>query len=214
MCFSAQASFVASGGLAVIGTASLLSAKKENKILAFIPLLFAVQQFFEGIQWIYLNNGSISLIAGYGFLFFAFVVWPIYSPVAVYILDKEKRDVMKWFVFLGIAVSMYFLVIIMTQAPVIQELKSCINYNFNFPLKDLVASGYLLVTLAPLIISSRQIFRIFGAVITVLAIISWLFFTIDFTSVWCFFAAIVSSMFFVYIIYDQNKKAPKNQDFN
>ncbi len=209
MCFSAQASFIASGGLAVIGVASLASAKKENKILAIIPLLFAVQQFFEGIQWIYLNNGSISLIAGYGFLFFAFVVWPIYSPVAVYILDKEKRDVMKWFVFLGIAISMYFLVIIMTQAPVIQELKSCINYNFNFPLKDLVASGYLLTTLLPLIISSRQIFRIFGAIITVLAIISWLFFTIDFTSVWCFFAAIVSSMFFVYIIYDQNKVSSK-----
>ena len=74
MCFSAPASFIASGGLAVLGGVSFVTAKKEDKILAAIPILFAIQQFCEGIQWIYLNSGSSSLIAGYLFLFFAFIL--------------------------------------------------------------------------------------------------------------------------------------------
>ena len=68
MCFSAPASFIASGGLVAIGGVSLVAANKEDKILAAIPFLFGVQQFFEGIQWLYLNSGSSSLLAGYGFL--------------------------------------------------------------------------------------------------------------------------------------------------
>lgn len=72
MCFSAEASFIASGGLAVIGGVSLVMAKKEDKLLAVIPLLFSVQQAFEGVQWLYLDSGSSSLLAGYGFLLLLF----------------------------------------------------------------------------------------------------------------------------------------------
>ena len=88
MCFSASASFAASGGLAVLGGASLAIAKKENKLLALVPLMFAVQQGFEGIQWLYLQANTTSMIVGYGFVFFAFLVWPIYVPTFVFIDDK------------------------------------------------------------------------------------------------------------------------------
>jgi hypothetical protein len=99
MCFSAPASLIASGGLVVIGGASLAIAKKEEKILAAIPFLFGIQQAFEGIQWLHLNVGPPSLFAGYGFLFFAFLVWPVYVPAMVFVLDKKTRAVTKWFIF-------------------------------------------------------------------------------------------------------------------
>ncbi len=198
MCFSAPASFVAGGGLAVLGGASLV-AKKEDKILAAIPLLFSVQQFFEGIQWLYLNHGSSSLFAGYGFLFFTFIVWPIYSPAVVFLLDKKRRKLLKWFVFLGIGVAAYFLVLFFTQSLAIQELRACISYHFNLPLKNFIVLAYFTAILGPLLVSSLKFFKWFGIIITILAIIAWLFFALTFTSVWCFFAAIVSSMFFVYI---------------
>ena len=198
MCFSAPASFVASGGLAVLGGASL-AAKKEDRILAAIPILFGIQQAFEGIQWLYLNKDASSLFAGYGFLFFAFIVWPIYAPSVVFALDKKRRKILKWFMFLGIGVAIYSFILLLTQSLTIQQRSSCINYTFNFPLHGLVTIAYFAAVFVPMLISSRKTFRWFGIVIALLAIISWIFFAVAFTSVWCFFAAIVSSMFFVYI---------------
>ena len=68
MCFSASASFIASGGLAALGGVSFVSAKKKDKVLAVIPIMFSIQQFCEGIQWLYLNSGSSSPVFGYLFL--------------------------------------------------------------------------------------------------------------------------------------------------
>jgi hypothetical protein len=201
MCFSAPASFISSGGLAVLGGASLVIAKKEDKILAAIPFLFGIQQAFEGIQWLYINAGSTSLAAGYAFLFFAFIVWPIYVPTFVYILDKEKRSVLKWFIFLGIAVALYFLYILFSQSLEIHRINACISYDFHFPLKKLINAAYLLVAFGSLFVSSKPIFRWFGSFIAISALIAWLFFALTFASVWCFFAAITSAMFFFYILY-------------
>ena len=94
MCFSAGASFVASGGLAIVGVASLKVAKKEERIIALIPLAFALQQAIEGVQWLSLQSGCPSLPLGYGFLFFAFIFWPVYVPLTVYLLDKKKRKIL------------------------------------------------------------------------------------------------------------------------
>lgn len=199
MCFSAPASFVASGGLILLSGASFLIAKKEDKFLATIPLLFGIQQALEGIQWLYLNTGSSSLLVGYGYLFFAFIVWPIYVPVFVYILDRKKREILKWFIFLGIAVALYFLERSLTQSLAIHEIGSHVSYTFDYPSNFLAKIAYALAVFVPLLISRNKTFKWFGIVIAILALISWFFFAVTFTSVWCFFAAIVSSMFFVYL---------------
>ncbi len=201
MCFSATASFVASGALATLGGVSFVSAKKKDKILAIIPILFCIQQFCEGIQWLYLNSGSSSLIAGYFFLSFAFILWPAYVPIAVFLLDKKERKILGWFVFAGITVALYFLVIFMIGPLDIHKVNSCVSYNFNFPFHNFVVLAYLLAIVGSLCISSLNFFRYFGIVVGFLGLVAWLFFALTFTSVWCFFAAIVSLMFFFYIKY-------------
>jgi hypothetical protein len=209
MCFSAPASFIASGGLAVIGGASFVVAKKEDKVLAAIPILFAVQQFFEGIQWIHLNAGSSSPTAAYIFLFFAYIVWPIYVPACVYVLDKERRKIIQWFLLLGVVVAIYSFIALALQSLEIHKLNACIAYTFTIPFSSFFDIAYLLAVFVPLLVSSREIFRWFGVVVAFLAIISWLFFAFAFTSVWCFFAAIVSSIFFVYISVKDRYKIKK-----
>jgi len=208
MCFSAPASFIASGGLIALGGASFTIAKKEDKILAAIPFLFGIQQGIEGFQWLYLNSGTSSLPLGYSFLFFALMVWPIYVPTSVFILDKKRRSTLKWFIFLGIAVALYFSELLLTRPLVIHKLKACVNYGFYNPYQYIVMAIYLLAIFGPLFVSDYKIFKWFGIIAAFLAIITELFFTMNFTSVWCFFAAIVSSMFFVYI--KHNKSDQKN----
>ena len=205
MCFSAPASFVTSGGLAALGGASLVIAKKEDKIIALIPLLFSIQQFFEGVQWLHLYAGSTSLLAGYGFLFFAFIVWPVYVPTFVYMLDEKRRKVLRWFIFLGMLIALYFVWIFASQSLSISRLHACISYGFNVPFNLPATMLYVTTILGPLFISSKKIFNMFGVIASIAAIIAWLFFTFAFTSVWCFFAAIVSSLFFFYIL-QENKR--------
>ncbi|MBI2415948.1 MAG: hypothetical protein HYV33_04815 [Candidatus Kerfeldbacteria bacterium] len=84
MCFSATASFVTSGALAITGSATL--AKKPTRQLrwlAVIPLLFALQQTIEGLQWLAPKPSVLSTVLGYAFLLFAFLLWPSYLPLAV-----------------------------------------------------------------------------------------------------------------------------------
>jgi hypothetical protein len=201
MCFSASASFIASGALASLGAVSYISAKKEDKILAAIPIIFSIQQFFEGIQWVYLNSGSPSFMAGYGFLFFAFILWPIYVPITVFLLDKKERKILGWLVLAGSLVAIYFATILSTGPLVISKVNSCISYDFVFPYSNIVTLAYLSAIVGSLCISSMRIFRYFGIVVGFLGLVAWLFFALTFTSVWCFFAAIVSLMFFFYIKY-------------
>ena len=199
MCFSASASFIASGGLIVLGGASLKVANRKEKIIAAIPFIFGIQQGFEGFQWLYLDANNYSLFAGYVFLFFAFIVWPIYVPTAVFVLDKKRRKTLKLLMFLGVFVASYFLYYLVTLPVTIRELNACVDYTLNSPFRNFVNILYLLVVFVPLLISSHRIFRFFGIMVLISASVTWLFFVTNFVSVWCFFAAIVSSMFFVYL---------------
>ena len=63
MCFSATASFVASGVIASIGVATLRHVREPRALLfACVPLLFAVHQFTEGLVWLGLD-GHIGKVA-------------------------------------------------------------------------------------------------------------------------------------------------------
>ena len=123
----------------------------------------------------------------------------MYVPLTVFILDKKERKILGWFVLVGITVAIYFSIILMTEPIGINKLNSCISYSFSFPFKDFVILAYLSAIVGSLCISSLKIFRYFGIVVGFLGLVSWLFFELTFTSVWCFFAAIISSMFFVYL---------------
>ncbi|WP_074903317.1 DUF6629 family protein [Nitrosomonas communis] len=60
MCFSAGASFIASGALSIISVSAIRKVKNRKDIfIAFIPLIFAFQQFTEGLLWVALGNGEM-----------------------------------------------------------------------------------------------------------------------------------------------------------
>src|SRR5262245_59670977 len=94
MCFSAEASFTAAALLSVIGFAAVSETKRRKEIfLALLPLVFALQQFSEGVLWVALEHGFYpslwSQIAGGVFLFVAFVTWPVWLPLSLYLIEKE-----------------------------------------------------------------------------------------------------------------------------
>jgi hypothetical protein len=210
MCFSATASFVASGGLALIGAATWAVARKKDKILIAIPLLFAIQQAFEGVQWLYLDRGSTSPIAGYGFLFFAFIIWPVYVPGFVAMLDRQRVPLLRWFIIAGATVSLYFIAVLATQPLRIRERSNCVTYSFDLPGQWIVALVYLAAILGPLLLSSRKVFRWFGVLILLLSLVAGTLYHHNFISVWCFFAAIVSGIFYLFVQHKRSRRPQGN----
>jgi hypothetical protein len=201
MCFSAPASFAASGALGIIGGSSLKVAQPKEKLLALFPLIFGIQQALEGIQWLYLKNGHTSLFAGYGFLFFAYAFWPIYVPLSLYIFDKTRRKFLLWPMILGGIVSGFFITLLFTNPLTITQVGHSISYDLHAPLKGYIIVAYLLAVFVPLLSSSNKFLRWFGGINILLAVMAGTFHIVTFASVWCFFAAISSTIFFIYLKY-------------
>lgn len=194
MCFSATASFAASGGLAAAGLATWRFATPQQKAVAAIPLLFAVQQAIEGLQWLKVASGPASVVIGYVYLFFAYLLWPVYVPIAVYFADPERRWLTRWFIFVGAAVSSYLLIVLASQPLSITTSPNSLIYDVPVPLKPVAAAFYVIVVCGSLLSSSKPYLRWFGFSTFVLAAATVLFSTSTFTSVWCFAAALLSSL--------------------
>lgn len=201
MCFSAGASFAASAALGGAGVAGMRKTKTKSELLfASIPLLFALQQFIEGLQWIAPKPSLWSTFLGYAFLFFAFILWPTFLPIAAYVLEKQKRNkqAIQLFVGLGIAVSTFLLGLMLTQTLTITVVDHHIFYDLNIPYLYAHYTVYTLVLFGGLILSSHPIVKYLGILLVVSSGFSAFFFLETFTSVWCFFAAILSPMVYFY----------------
>lgn len=200
MCFSAGASFAGGAVLTTIGVMSVRVARKPSqKLFAAIPLLFAFQQLSEGVVWLNLRSGSnqgLLMTAAYIFLVMALVVWPVIMPVAVRIIeeDRNRKRVITWMMAAGIVLSGYyaFCLVSFNVTPVISGFH--IKYVNDFPrsLSDIAFVVYAIATLGPLFTSGVKKMYLFGILVTLSCIITGIFYREYLTSVWCFFAALIS----------------------
>lgn len=74
----------------------------------------------------------------------------------------------------------------------------CLYYTKEITRPELLKYLYIMVTVGAGLISSRMIVKIFCLLTLVGSIITYYFFLVNFTSVWCFFAAIISVVLYFY----------------
>lgn len=207
MCFSATASFVASGGLAVIGIETLLIATKKQRAIAAIPLIFAAHQAMEGVQWLAIDSGAANSCAAYGFMSIALVIWPLYLPTVIYLIDKKRRKILLWPLGVGILLALYYLTLLITQPLEVRVIGYSIYYKINMLYGPITGILYLFATGGSLLLSNHRAVRLFGVSAFASVMIAALFFQKTFASTWCFFAAILSSLIYLYI--KQSKKTKR-----
>ena len=198
MCFSAPASFAAAAVLSVVGVATLRSARGWRETpLAAVPLLFALQQYAEGLLWLRLEGGEAdrwSVILAHLFLLVAEVVWPILVPLAALLLEPEARR-RRWmapFALLGGAVGAVLLaaMIVSPYQPSIRQ-HSILYAN---SIEHIAGSElfYVAAVAAPLLLSSRRTIFAIGVMDAALFFVARYLYSATYVSVWCFFAAAVS----------------------
>lgn len=202
MCFSAKVSLFAASALSLIGILSLLKVKNKRQIpIALIPFIFAIQQFYEAILWysIPINDTFITAMGTYIYLFFAYAFWPVWIPFSLLLLEKNKlrKTLILICLVLGILIAFYDLIFIFSHKAHADIIQSHIYYAINIP--DFFNFGYifyLIALLTPFFISSVPLMWAFGLFTFLFLLISIFFYYSYLTSIWCFFAAILSTLIY------------------
>lgn len=207
MCFSATASFIAGAALGTVGLASIRKALRPQELFfASIPLIFAAQQVVEGLLWLTFSKAvyrGIQTDLTYMYLFIAEVLWPVWVPLSLLLMEKKgMRRVALYIVFItGIAVSAYLCFHLLTFEVHADSVNGHIRYyeRYRPAFITLGNAPYLLVTILPFFISRVPYTSLIGiAAVSIYLLGRLLFFEQFLTSVWCFYAAVVSSL--VYLI--------------
>jgi len=200
MCFSANASFIAGTALTVAGIVSVSQVRKPSHLLfACIPLFFGIQQFCEGFLWLSLSDAAFlswHTPAKYVFLVFAQVIWPFWIPLAFLLIEPspKRQKIIRYFLFGGIFTSLlltYRLIFFTADA----HIDGChIEYAIASTVFMQVITGILYlgaIVVAPFC-SSWKRSLILASVNVVSLLVTEVFFSLYFVSVWCFFAAVQS----------------------
>lgn len=207
MCFGPAASFTSGALLTAAGTAALkTSPSKKELLFASFPLVFGVQQIIEGFVWLSVNGGPLYAwqkpLAG-AFLFFAYLFWPVFSPLAIYLLEPKKinRRVLSFFILTGAATAAYLLWFVFHHDHHVSVVNHSIQYHVK-KFSTLTGIFYLGSTYVPYLVSSYKGVRILGVMNIIFAAIARYMYWKTFDSVWCFFAAVLSAgiLFFLWTL--------------
>jgi hypothetical protein len=203
MCFSASASFGASAVLTITGIATIIKARTiPHHLFACIPLVFAVQQFAEGMLWLALRHTGYEWgqsFFTYTFLFFAIVVWPVWVPLTIRMLEKntERRKIMIYFLCIGVVVSAGAGFILLSNPVHPVAVSDHIHYSFITDMdtrftQTIFALLYCTATLIVPFISTVKRMKWFGYILLASSLFAIIFYNGFVISVWCYFAAVLS----------------------
>lgn len=198
--------------MSTLGVATLKKAEREAEIpFAMIPLLFGIQQIIEGMLWLSFRFDAPLLNMGmtYAFTLFSHVLWPIFAPFAIGLVETVawRKKVISAFQFIGIAVGLYLLYLIV-RFPVTAEIDERIVYASPHFYKVPVMMLYLAATCVGSFFSSHRMINIFGALALLLFMVAYWFYTVAFFSVWCFFAAILSAVIYLHFLFRNAQAEP------
>jgi hypothetical protein len=190
MCFSAPASFVAGTALPAAGITTIRMTSKTAEIpFASIPLFFGIQQLLEGMIWLSFGNELLPNAAlTFIYSFFSHVLWPIFVPFAVGLLetDPRRKKILIAFQIIGLGVGLYLL-----------------YYLVKFPITSRVLGKHIVYDsphfyIVEVMVSSNRIIQIFGVMSLVTFVAAYAIHAVTLVSVWCFFAAVLSFIIYFY----------------
>lgn len=202
MCFSASASFIVGGSLTILGAVTMKRAASTAELpFAAIPLLFGIQQIIEGVLWLsfYYDAVQLKTVTTYMFTIFSHALWPIYIPFAVGALEPIpwRRKAIWGFRFIGVGVGIYLFALIVTlplTAVANEHIIYVSPHFYKLPMMMLYIAATCLVSF----LSSYALIRLFGLMALLLFLVAFWFYTEAFFSIWCFFAAILSAIIFLF----------------
>ncbi|HVR63760.1 MAG TPA: DUF6629 family protein [Polyangia bacterium] len=204
MCFSAAGSFGVAAILVGIGAVSLKQDKAPlHRMLAVVPLLFAGQQIAEGFVWKTIDNPgqhTAHALAVVVFLCFALLVWPTWVPLALLRAETNpaRRNILRLLAWVGVCVATYAGYLLIHSRPTAHVVGHSIVYSYVELGPPRVVALYLPLYVVPAVlpffVSTLSTAKVMGSALAVALVATLIIERAALTSVWCFFAAILSGI--------------------
>lgn len=206
MCLSATVSYAAAAVLVPSGAVATVWAWAGDRrylMLAILPLLFGLQQGAEGMVWVAGDAGHTHHVEQYSFvyMFFAWIVWPIWIPMSAFFLESGGRSaVILLFVIAGAMLGGLQFIPYFTHEGWLSTsfLAWAVRYE-DINLLDAIVSRvvtygiYLTVIIAPFLVVRDRAVKMFGLLTGGVVVITYLFFSYAYISVFCFGGALIST---------------------
>lgn len=209
MCFSAAASITAGVGLSLVGAACLTQVRSVRQVpFAIIPILFGAQQLAESGVWFALTRGDDAGCYATGFSAFAQVLWPIYAPLAVLLIEPAawRRRAMLVCALAGLVVGLSLLYGLIWRPVTPLLVDGHIFYRsthfdalYNAGLFVPATALYVTATCGSLLLASDRIVALMGAAMAAAFAVTYVFYETWLISVWCFFAAALSVLVWLWV---------------
>ncbi|CAI7979278.1 conserved membrane hypothetical protein [Frankia sp. Hr75.2] len=203
MCFSPEADVAAAAIIGAVGVDALRHVPKRAAWpMAALPVLFAAHTLTEAFVWWGVRgelggtetNAAALTAATAVYLAFAFVILPLYVPVAVLALERvpARRRAGAAALAAG-AVCAGWLAFALVTGPVRAHAdERHITYTVHLWMGSVPIALYLVSTCGVLLLSGRPFLRWFGAAnLLAVAVLAWVS-TEAVTSLWCAWAAVTS----------------------
>jgi hypothetical protein len=206
VCFSPQADLV--GGIVVgaIGIDVLRhrDGRASHNALCALPLILGFHQFVEAFVWLSLQghlSAGLGRFAMWVYVSIAFVLLPVFVPIAVFVLEppNKRRKLMAPFVAIGLAIA-GILLAAMVRGPVNVQLRPYhLAYSLHLSDGGIVVSAYVVAVCGAWLLSSYRPVAIYG-ILNLVAVIVIAKLTVDgFASVWCGYAAVTSAAIAIFM---------------
>ncbi|WP_415063436.1 DUF6629 family protein [Bdellovibrio sp.] len=213
MCFSASVSYGSAALLISTGAVTTLgNTSKQHRMIAAIPFLFGIQQAAEGVVWQSTGSGLVGNLSQYGALLFvavALVVWPSWLPWSLYqVEENEKRKtILKVIGFMGLGVSLLAASVLYTVEVQAYVVGHSLGYSFLNMKRFWPASIDFLIydipTMIPFFVSSLRTVKKAGYLVFAGMVLAQAINREATTSIWCFFAAVISLYIAVNVLWGQ-----------
>jgi len=213
MCFSPQADLIGGVVISAIGIDALVHVEKRASHLAIaaLPLVLAIHQLDEAFIWLGLEGHvtrSVEHVALWIYLLIAFVLLPIYIPLAVMGYEPTARR--KWAMSPFVAIGAYVAVVLfqaILRGPFGVTMHPLhLSYHLRLGHMTAIVSLYVVAVCGTLLFSGIRPMVIFGLV-NFVAVIIIVFLSIDgFASVWCAWAAITSGAIALHLRLQQRRR--------
>ena len=142
----------------------------------------------------------LNTVTTHAYSFFSHVLWPVYVPVAVMLMEpaRWRRRGLIAFVAAGVAVGASLLYVLLAFPVASRPTGQHIEYDSPHFFAGVTMTLYLLSTALSPLLSTHRMVVVFG----VLALLSfgaaYAFYATWFISVWCFFAALLSAVVYLH----------------
>jgi hypothetical protein len=206
VCFSPEADLVGGVVVTAIGIDVLRhrDGRRSHIAICALPLILGIHQFVEAFVWLGLEHhvdAGLGRLAMWAYLSIAFVLLPVFVPVAVLLVEPNTRRRLRMapFVVIGVAVAAVLLAA-MVHGPVGVRLRPYhLEYAIRLSHGGIVVGFYVLAVCGAWLLSGYRPLAIYG-ILNLIAVVVIAKLTIDgFASVWCGYAAMTAAALAVYM---------------